>query len=247
MNRSNVPGWLVLALVCFIPLLGAAEKGTATVSLFETTPQIDGRIAPGEWDGAVRIQGFQKHRGAMADKVGAAWLGYSRKCLYIAVASELPPDVQLQALKKKEQSAHDKLYGAGGIELWLDAHRGRRSKTKQKLPYVQCIANATDAIYDKKYGIMGKPPSVACDGDWDFANGIHETTDENSPIQSENGIWVAEISISFKDLGLEGDPVGKTIGALIVRNWKRSRGGGRCRGFRKGAITATGPVTRGYD
>ena len=225
MTRLKMLAALILALCGLVPLVRAAGEPTATVSLFDTPPKIDGRIAPGEWDGAVRIQGFQKHRGAMADKVGASWLGYSRERLYVAVVSELPPDGRLRAIEKKEQSAHDKLYGAGGIELWLDAHRGRRDTTKEKLPYVQCIANATNAIYDKKYGIPGQPPSVAWDGDWDFANGLHETTDADSPIQSENGIWVAEISISFSDLGLEDDPVGKTIGALIVRNWKRKRGG----------------------
>ena len=225
MFRSRVLVVMAVVLCGFVSGVGAAEKGAATVSLFETPPKVDGTIRPGEWDGALRIQGFYGlGRGCMQDKVSASWLGYTRERLFIAVASELPPDGKLRAMEM-ERAPEDTLYGAGGIELWIDANRGQRSKTQKQLPYVQFISNASGAVFDKKYGLAGKPPSVAWDGDWEVGNDIHESTDEKSPIQSENGIWVIEVSVPFKDLGLEKDPVGQTIGCMVGRNWKRRRGG----------------------
>ena len=218
----------MLAGVLFVvSAVQSFAAGTATVSLFREAPKVDGRIAPGEWDGAVRIMGFLGlGKGPLRDKMSASWVGYTEERLYIAVAGELPPDGKLAAMEKASQvSRRDTLYGAGGIELWIDANRWRRQDTKSSLPFVQFIGNATGAIFDKKYGIPSSPPDLAWNGDWEFENGIYDTTDEDSPIQSETGIWVTEVSISFEELGMDDNPVGKTIGVMVGRNWKRNRGG----------------------
>lgn len=52
----------VLLAICAAQAAGAAQPiyGKATVAPFKKAPVIDGKIAPGEWDGAVRTTGFQK-------------------------------------------------------------------------------------------------------------------------------------------------------------------------------------------
>ncbi|MFP4058439.1 MAG: glycoside hydrolase domain-containing protein [Candidatus Brocadiia bacterium] len=201
---------LGLLLAAALPAAaGTTTSHTATVSAFAQPPRIDGRIEPGEWDGAVRTTGFQTlRRNLLEARGGAAYCGFSAQRLYIAVVSELPPDGELRTTRKFRDS--DVVFD-DSIEIWLDPNRDTREQGGDGRDYYQFIGNAAGVILDTRFDPAQGAPELGWNGDWEFRNGIHP----------EAGVWVAELSLPFADLGWKGQPVGRSIGVLIARNWKR--------------------------
>ncbi|MFW6163971.1 MAG: glycoside hydrolase domain-containing protein, partial [Planctomycetota bacterium] len=187
----------------------AAKDSTATVSAFKTPPTLDGTIEPGEWDGAVRTTGFQRlNKTLLEPRTGAAWCGYDAERLYIAVVSELPPDGELRTSRKFRDS--DVIFD-DSIEIWLDPNRDTRQTGEGGRDYYQFIGNAAGTVLDTRFDPDRGAPQLGWNGRWEVANAADPKT----------GLWVAELSIPFADLGWQGNPAGRSIGVLIARNWKR--------------------------
>ncbi|MFP4028256.1 MAG: glycoside hydrolase domain-containing protein [Candidatus Brocadiia bacterium] len=216
---------LLLVIICgctfFLSSARAAKDSVATVSLFEEAPTLDGEIEPGEWDGAVRTTGFMALKGRWLERgMGATYCGFTRKRLYVALITELPPDQQLRARKKYRDS---ELIYEDSFEIWLDPFRKTEDGWKGGGTYFQTMGISNGTISDTKFSKEGAPDK-GWNGNWEFANGIHTEVTDGPKWAQRNGVWVAELSIPFKDLGWEGDPVGRSIGVLVARNFKRARG-----------------------
>jgi hypothetical protein len=196
-------------------MLRAGESPhTATVSRFENPPTIDGVITKGEWKGATQTQGFLTIAGIAGDRdarlhprLGETLVGFSAERLYIAVISELPPDGRPPAGKTYRDS---ELIWDDGIEIWIDPARDYRGSGEGDLGYFQFLGNAIGTIKDVRFDPSGSP-DVGWNADWNFKNRI----------DTENNVWIAELSVPFKDLGWEDSPTGRSIGLLIARNFKR--------------------------
>ena len=198
---------LTVSMALFAHGIRGAES-TATVSLFKTPPTIDGRIEDGEWDGAVATTGFQTLRKDLLEaRGGRSYCGYGKKRLYLAMVSELPPDGELVANKTARDS---RTVFDDSVEIWLDPYEGDSGGGT----YFQFIGNSRGAILDKKFDEEKGAPDAGWNADWEFANHI----------DPERGVWTAEVSIPFEDLGWEGSPVGRSIGVLLARQFKRSWG-----------------------
>ncbi|MGD0091657.1 MAG: glycoside hydrolase domain-containing protein [Planctomycetota bacterium] len=190
---------------------GTPPYGIATVAPFKKAPVIDGKIEPGEWDGAAGVTGFQGLFAAVAGMLeprGAqAYLGFDQERLYIAVVSAYPPDGK----DHSSGTTRDKEYiGDECIEVWLDPNRANRESQQGDLRFYQLIANAQGGIYDVSFDPK-KGPDTGWNGKWEFKNSVDH----------EKHVWTAELSLPFSDLGWKpGEAAGKTLGVLIARNFK---------------------------
>ena len=204
---------LALSLLAGVRTAGAGEApaigGVATVAPFKKPPVIDGKIAPGEWDGAVRTTGFQNigGQGELDARTGSAYFGFTDEALYLAVVSEMPPDGKLHAGQLNRDS--DVIWDEG-VEIWLDPNRANRPAAQGDLTFYQLIANAIGTIYDVAFHPK-TGPNTGWNGHWQFKNSVDH----------EKHVWTAELSLPWSDFGWpKGSVVGKNIGVLIARNYK---------------------------
>ncbi|MCX5662969.1 MAG: DUF6067 family protein [Planctomycetota bacterium] len=208
---------LVSLALAFILCVGAnpargqvpAEPPTqgGTLAPLKKAPTIDGKIEPGEWDGAIRTVGFQDLNFRRVEpRTGTTYCGFTKDRLYIAIVSELPPTGPIA--RKANRDAD--LIWDDGIEIWLDPNRDRRAGKQGDQRFYQMICNPLGSIEDKAFDPAKGAPDNAWNGNWDFANGV----------DNDRHLWTAELSIPFADLGWAGSPVGKSIGVLVSRNFK---------------------------
>ena len=142
---------------------GAGGDSVATAAPLKTPPTIDGKIADGEWDDAVRTSLFTRWRRLEFEpRYAAAWMGFDEKNLYIAVQSELRP-TGLIAEKKFDDG---QLVFDSCIEIWIDPNRDNRARGKGDLSYYQFIGNSIGTKKDVKFS-LGAGTSVAACGDAD--------------------------------------------------------------------------------
>jgi hypothetical protein len=205
--KCGVLLWLGLGLA--VAQAAEPERG-ATVAPFAKAPTIDGKIEPGEWDGAVGTVGFQdvlSQRGMFLDaRGGRTMFGFHGDRLYIAMISELPPT----GVRARQASRDADLVWDDGLEIWFDPNRDRRESKEGDQSFYQMIGNPLGAIEDKRFDPAKGAPDASWDGDWEFANSVDE----------ERMIWTAELSLPFADIGWEGSPIGRSLGVMIARNFK---------------------------
>jgi len=207
--------WLHVTVALLIAVGGAragdvpAIGGIATVAAFRRAPVVDGKIAPGEWDGAVRVTGFQSigGHGELDARTGSAFFGFTEDALYLAVVSEMPPDGKLHAGQVNRDS--DVIWDEG-IEVWLDPNRANRKSARGDLTFYQLIANPIGTIYDVAFHPK-TGPNTGWNGNWQFKNSVDHA----------KHLWTAELSLPWSDLGWKkGEVVGRSMGVLIARNYK---------------------------
>ena len=210
-------------LAVFAAVLGTVDAAPheATVSLFKTPPTIDGTIQPGEWDGAVKTIGYLSLNSNCLEKgMGAAYVGFTREKVYVALVTELPPDQKLIASKKFRDS---ELVFEDSFEIWLNPYRETEKGWEAGGTYFQTMGISNGTISDTRFTGKGAP-DTGWNGNWTFENGIHTDVTEGPYWARRNGVWVAELSIPFAEVGWQGDPVGRSVGVLICRNFKRASG-----------------------
>lgn len=207
--------WLLTLslLVGLSPLASGAVDtsgyGAATVAPFAKAPTIDGRIGPGEWDGAVGLTGFQALNapGFLEARLGQAWIGFTPEAVYLAVVSEFPPDGKEHAACTNRDS--DVIFDEC-VEVWLDPNRANRDAATGDLTFYQFIGNARGTIYDVAFHPKDGP-NTGWNGAWEFAN----------TVDHEKHLWTAEIRLPFADLGWKpGEALGRELGVLLARNYK---------------------------
>jgi hypothetical protein len=203
---------LLLAAALVPPAIARSAEpppyGAATVAPFKTAPTIDGKIAPGEWDGAVRTTGFLKVGGLFLEaRLGTTYIGFTQDAFYLAVVSEFPPDGKDHASQVNRDS--DVIFDEC-IELWLDPNRANRAANKGELLFYQLIVNAKGTIYDVAFNPKSGP-NTGWNGHWEIA----------SSVDKERHVWTVELRLPFKDLGWAPEAViGKELGVLVARNYK---------------------------
>ncbi len=201
--------------LCLLGLLlsvvAHAAPYEATVSPFSQPPQVDGNMEPGEWDGALAVQGWQHLNHFTLDaRGGGTWFGFTDEYLYFAIVSELPPDGTL-VTRQQYRDSGDMIWD-DGIEIWIDPNAGTRETGRGDLRYYNFHANSAGAILDVRYDPRHAAPDTGWDAKWDMANRLDE----------ELGLWIAEIRVPIEDLGIEPDTlIDRTIGLLVARNYKR--------------------------
>jgi hypothetical protein len=195
-----------LAAMAVTGLRAEAERG-ATVAPFKTPPVIDGRIVPGEWDGAVAVVGFQDiQNGRLDARLGHAYCGFTQDRLYVAVVSEVSPAGAIANQKNRDS---DVIWDEA-IEIWLDPNRDTRAAGGGDLRYYQFMGNAIGTILDVAFSSKGTP-DTGWNAQWEFVNSVDMTQQ----------IWTAELSVPWQDLGWpSGQAVGRSIGVLLARNYK---------------------------
>jgi hypothetical protein len=186
----------------------AQAPPAATAAPFAKPPVIDGRIDPGEWEGATRVTGLQSISDHLMDpRMATAYCGFTQETLYVAMVSEIAPTGPFISAKNRDAD----LIADDGIEIWLDPNRDTRASGAGDLAFYQFIGNPAGTIQDVKFDAGRGAPDKGWNGHWRFAN----TVDRKA------GVWTAEVSIPFTDLGWKpGTAVGRSIGVLIARNYK---------------------------
>jgi hypothetical protein len=203
---------LVLALfsVAVLPALFAAEGSRATVPKAGNAPVVDGKIGEGEWERAVRTSLFTGWR---RKKFERRWAGarvtFTDERLYVAVESEVPPTGPI-ASKKFDDG---RLVFDSSIELWIDPNRANRETGEGDQSYYQFIGNSIGTVRDVKFALGA--PDIGWNANWEFENSVN----------MEKQLWTAELSVSWKDLGLEaGRVTGRSIGLVVARDFKAGWG-----------------------
>lgn len=197
---------LLVAVVGAFSVPGRAADSVVTAVPFKTPPTIDGEIAPGEWDSAIRSGPFMKwRRMEFEPRHATAWMGYTKEHLYVAVESELRPT----GLIAEKKMPDGRLVFDSGIELAIDPNRANRATGKGDLSFYQFIANSIGVVRDVKHGLGAS--DTGWDSDVEVANRIDE----------ERGVWTAEFAFPWKNLGVSADALpGKEMGLSVCRNYK---------------------------
>ena len=196
---------VLVALVVSVPVLCAAEGSRATVPKADRAPVIDGKIQEGEWGRAVRTSLFAGwRRKKFQQRWAAAWMTFTDEKLYMAVRSEVPPTGPIA----KKEFDDGRLVFDSAIEVWIDPNRPNRETGEGDQSYYQFIGNSIGTVRDVKFALGA--PDIGWNAEWEFGNSV----------DMERQLWTAELSVPWKDLGLEGAPVGRSIGLVIARDFK---------------------------
>lgn len=184
--------------------------GEATATPLKKAPVIDGKIEPGEWDGAVRTTGFQtifNPGGFLDPRTGTSYFGFTQDRLYIAVVSEYPPDGK----DHSSGTGRDKDYVFDeSLEIWLDPNRDHRQSQQGDLRFYQMNGNARGGIYDVAFDPK-KGPNTGWNGNWEY----------KSTVDHDKHVWTAELSLPFTDFGWKpGEVLGRSLGVMIARDFK---------------------------
>jgi len=204
------------AVLLFLTLgATAAEQPSygATVAPFKTAPTLDGRLSPGEWDGALRLPAVMNYENAFVTPHGCnVFFGFTREHLYFAVVSELPPDGTLVANQTRIGANPQQLVFDDGIEIYIDPNRANRAAGKGSRSYFYYHGNSVGSYATIEFGSEGAP-----DPGW--ASRIEVAND----IRKEEGVWIQEARFPLAALGLQpGDVIGRDVGILVARNIKRT-------------------------
>jgi hypothetical protein len=181
---------------------------TFTLPLMSKAPTIDGKISPKEWRGAIEVPGFflRYPQNVVETRSGRCMIGYNKDKLFMAILTELPPDGKPVATVRRRDG---KVFYDDNIEIWLDPNRLARDSKGKKASFYQFIGNSIGTILDIKH-TPGKAGNENWNGNWSYKNSLDK----------KNKVWVAELSIPWKSLGIN-NPVNNKLGLLISRNWKR--------------------------
>ncbi|MCM8803736.1 MAG: DUF6067 family protein [Candidatus Omnitrophica bacterium] len=168
-------------------------------------PIIDGIIGEREWDDATRIEGFTAHSsGYLEPRKGYFYLGYDQQHLYFAVITEIPLEGTLISREKQPS----KVVYDDAIEIWIDPNRFSKGKEQR---YYQFMINSIGTVFCQSFDRTNPQTPQSWQGKWDFANRI------------DNGFWIMESSISFKELNANpiSQDISKSWGIFIARDWKQ--------------------------
>jgi len=193
----------------------------ATIAPLKKAPILDGKLDPGEWDGATGTVNFLATFGKeeagfnamfMDVREGRTRVGYFGDTLYIAMVSALPPRAFYGGGQHSLAMPRDaELIGDfNAIEIWLDPNRDHRESHQGDQAFYQFFVNSVGSLYDAKI-----VPGEGVDKGWN--------TDIRSAhsIDNDKKIWTAEIAISLKDFGWTAETLaGRSMGILIARNYK---------------------------
>jgi len=174
------------------PVEGAVDNLTVTVPyLVDSSPVIDGILAEGEWDKAVRLSGFRRcwtFRGTPAAVQTTVYVMGADGRLYVAFECEIEDAPKLQASETREDA---QLSSEDHVCILLDTlHDHRR--------VIELAVSAGGARHDERWG------NDEWDAVWDVAAKVHETC------------YIVEIDLDLSSLTYEKQE-GQTFGVNFIR------------------------------
>ncbi len=187
-----------------------ALRPTLTVTPAKHKITIDGKIEPGEWDGAAGFAGLID-TGAWTIEPPATWgkITYDENNLYVLMHSDQPakvkasPDTAAQhGLVKKEAVKHDQ--GVMSDDNFFICVRPSSSNGTGYCLAVNAIGTTTD---------FNAPPSQL---NWNY------TWESDAKVKSVVDMegWTMETAIPLKSLGIDNTVSGATWGMNVGRAWK---------------------------
>jgi Domain of unknown function (DUF5916) len=179
---------LLLALPCGIAR--AAEP--LRIPLLAKAPVVDGRLAPGEWDGALRVSGFARHDPdeGPARYPTTAWIGLAKDALFVAFDASKPPADVRRDLNLRDEIKDDEL------AVIVDPYRTGR--------YAFFFGSDANGAQDDSL-MIGSSFDLSWDGIWDSAGGL-------TP-----GGFVVEMRIPLKTIRYRGS--GEQVWRLQLTRW----------------------------
>jgi hypothetical protein len=189
-----------LCFVCLLAGTGALQAQTADDKSFaaprvDRAPHIDGRMEPGEWDAAARIDDFHELAPvefSEPEKPTVAYVMYTRDALYVAVHSYDDP----ANIVNKVMRQGSLVGGDDAIFIVVDPSGERRSG-------YSFVTNVNGIRSDGLY-ISPSLKDLNWNGIWDTAGQI-----------VEDG-WIVEVEIPFKTMNI--DPDNSTWAFNLQRN-----------------------------
>ncbi len=199
---------MALALVAEHPRTSVAAAPTpgdthplVTVGRITDTPEIDGRLGPGEWATAAAITGFRDLQPGQAGRVvepsTTAYIAWDDAHLFIAldIPSTLPP---LGRVTDRD----DMVYEDDDPEIFIDPGRTRSR-------YYQFLGNCLGTPWTRAIGLAGAWTNRV----WDFRAHVYE------------GGWSCEMRIPFGTVGVDMPPADDAVwGFNAAYNRKTPRG-----------------------
>jgi hypothetical protein len=176
-----------------------------TVPRVAKAPTVDGRMDPGEWDGAAVVTGLMAATGPRAGLVEApparVYLAHDGKNFYMAVHCELRPgEVPTRKYRKRDDPVY---LDSSQLELWLAP-----PADKGPLTAYQMIGNAYGAIFDTRQ----VPDLGSVVAGWNGRYTLKSTFEKGKS-------WVAELSVPFADFGVDRVGPDQEWGGLVAVAW----------------------------
>ena len=143
-------------------------------------PTIDGKMEPGEWDGAAQTTGFVGlNDNSLVEEQTVVSAGWDAEALYLCIECLNPGN---RALAARLTGRDTPVYGEDAFELFLQPQPGQQ-------PVYQLAANAIGTQYDSRVD-AGVP----------VRNDVSFNPNWTVRAACESGRWVAECCIPFKEL-----------------------------------------------
>lgn len=149
----------------------------ATCPILATAPKIDGRVDPGEWAGAARLEGFVlPQSGQAAPRATTVLLGRDRRNLYVAFLCDGQPNPAA-----RDRARDGAVWEDDAVEVFIQPPGSQT--------YYHLAANARGVQYDARCTAGGNAPGW--NADWEVRTGTTATG------------WVAELAVPLAALGGE--------------------------------------------
>lgn len=195
---------LRIVLVVMALLAGAAVRAQeARVPLLsvphsEEAPVVDGRLDDAAWEGAAGFAGMIPiGEKSLAPEVTRVRVLYTDERLYVAWECRFDAEAELQGVERERDTGRP--WREDSVELFL---LPGEQATRE---YYQLIANHAGSVYDLHTG------RTQWDGDWQYAT------------STSAGVWYAEASLPFADLGRGTPAAGELWRANICRDVQAGR------------------------
>lgn len=177
-----------LALLAFTLAPALAQEARVpllTVPHSADAPVIDGRIDDPAWEQAAGFAGMVPiGDDTLAPDTTRVRVLFTAERLHVAWECHFDPTADLQGVARQRDTG--KPWREDSVELFLSPH------PEEPRDYYQFIGNSAGGFYDLHAG------DATWDGDWEFA------------VSAGEGVWFAEASVPFADLGVTA-PSGETL------------------------------------
>ena len=182
----------------------AAETPQLRIPKIGKPPVLDGKLAPGEWDGAAAVTGFIGANGQAGGKLCAPdatiYLAHDGEYIYIAVRTELlPGTVPSRTYRRRDEPVY---MDSSQVEIWLSPPVEGPDIT------FQTILNAYGAIFDMRSVPSLGAETTGWNGAWETANRFERGKD-----------WISEMRVPFRSFDNAACDPARSWGGLVAVAW----------------------------
>jgi hypothetical protein len=204
--------FVILGAAGFL-LAADAERASVTVGPAARAPILDGRMQPGEWDGAAAVSTFlEAGAGAVATPGTTAYLQFDERALYVAFRCvELDP-----ARPRASRREHDdRAFEDDAVQVFL-APEDMAAAQDSRIGF-----GGYAGAYDTWYKDIAAYYEFTVNAAGSRTEARNEVRDWDAPWEAsvgrEAGAWVAEIAIPFASLGAQRPAAGALWGLNLFR------------------------------